>query len=175
MSYSVPLELTKYLTNEADYLPWHRVISSVTYIADMLEDATDLYPLFQVMKQKYIPAWHYWIWQFSICNGNNIEVQVIFSVAELSGFTFCYCTQKSAESCLVPISELPGSIQVYVLEGKKLCLFILIIHHHKPQYSHLFLKAARHPLNKDVLGNKISDTSSTWRTATSQLVSQKVW
>lgn len=124
----------------------------------MLEDDTDLYPLFQVMKQKYIPTWHYWIWQFSICNGNNIEVQVIFSVAELSGFTFCYCTQKSAESCLVPISELPGSIQVYVLGGKKLCLIIRIIHHHKPQYSHLFLKAARHPLNKDVLGNKISDT-----------------
>lgn len=50
MSYSVPLELTKYLTNEEDYLPWHRVISAVTYISNMLEDETDLYPLFQVMK-----------------------------------------------------------------------------------------------------------------------------
>lgn len=87
----------------------------------MLEDETDLYPKFQV-KQKYIPAGHYWIWQFRIRNGNNIEVQVIFNVAELSGFTCYYCTQKSAESCLVPISEFPGSIQVYVLGGKKWCL-----------------------------------------------------
>ncbi|NXY41199.1 AMPE aminopeptidase, partial [Ceuthmochares aereus] len=47
VTYSVPLELTKYLKNETDYLPWHRVISSVTYLADMLEDDTDLYPRFQ--------------------------------------------------------------------------------------------------------------------------------
>nr|XP_005019903.3 glutamyl aminopeptidase [Anas platyrhynchos] len=47
VSYSVPLELTKYLTNEEDYLPWQRVISSVSYIANMLEDETDLYPKFQ--------------------------------------------------------------------------------------------------------------------------------
>lgn len=56
VNYSVPLELTKYLINETDYLPWHRAISAVTYIADMLEDDTDLYPRLQVMKQKYIPA-----------------------------------------------------------------------------------------------------------------------
>ncbi|NXL31926.1 AMPE aminopeptidase, partial [Glaucidium brasilianum] len=47
VEYSVPLELTKYLTNETDYLPWHRVISSVTYLANMLEDDTNLYPRFQ--------------------------------------------------------------------------------------------------------------------------------
>ncbi|NXT55172.1 AMPE aminopeptidase, partial [Pluvianellus socialis] len=47
VNYSVPLQLTKYLTNETDYLPWHRVISSVTYLANMLEDDTYLYPLFQ--------------------------------------------------------------------------------------------------------------------------------
>ncbi|NXF46087.1 AMPE aminopeptidase, partial [Oceanites oceanicus] len=47
VNYSVPLELTKYLTNETDYLPWHRVISSVTYLANMLEDDTNLYPRFQ--------------------------------------------------------------------------------------------------------------------------------
>ncbi|NXI61668.1 AMPE aminopeptidase, partial [Anseranas semipalmata] len=47
VNYSVPLELTKYLTNETDYLPWHRVISSVTYIANMLEDDTNLYLRFQ--------------------------------------------------------------------------------------------------------------------------------
>ncbi|XP_010080297.1 PREDICTED: glutamyl aminopeptidase [Pterocles gutturalis] len=47
VNYSVPLELTKYLTKEADYLPWHRVITAVTYLADMLEDDTSLYPQFQ--------------------------------------------------------------------------------------------------------------------------------
>ncbi|NWR72530.1 AMPE aminopeptidase, partial [Centropus unirufus] len=47
LDYSVPLNLTKYLTNERDYLPWHRVISSVTYLADMLEDDTNLYARFQ--------------------------------------------------------------------------------------------------------------------------------
>ncbi|NXA52990.1 AMPE aminopeptidase, partial [Nothocercus julius] len=47
VNYSVPLELTKYLTNEADYLPWHRAISAVTYLADMLEDDTNLYLLFK--------------------------------------------------------------------------------------------------------------------------------
>lgn len=60
----------------------------------MLEDDTQLYLQFQVMKKKNIPAWQHWIWQFRIRNSNNIEVQVIFSVAELSVFTFCYCTLK---------------------------------------------------------------------------------
>ncbi|NXY70497.1 AMPE aminopeptidase, partial [Glareola pratincola] len=47
VNYSVPLELTTYLINETEYLPWHRVISSVTYLANMLEDDTNLYPRFQ--------------------------------------------------------------------------------------------------------------------------------
>ncbi|NXS60847.1 AMPE aminopeptidase, partial [Brachypteracias leptosomus] len=47
VNYSVPLQLTKYLRNETDYLPWHRVISSVTYLASMLEDDRNLYPRFQ--------------------------------------------------------------------------------------------------------------------------------
>ncbi|NXL48922.1 AMPE aminopeptidase, partial [Podilymbus podiceps] len=47
VNYTVPLELTKYLAKETDYLPWHRVISSVSYLANMLEDDTNLYPQFQ--------------------------------------------------------------------------------------------------------------------------------
>ncbi|NXC51288.1 AMPE aminopeptidase, partial [Penelope pileata] len=47
LNYSVPLELTRYLTNETDYLPWYRAIAAVTYIADMFEDDTNLYPRFQ--------------------------------------------------------------------------------------------------------------------------------
>ncbi|NXB07559.1 AMPE aminopeptidase, partial [Cnemophilus loriae] len=47
VNYSVPLELTKYLRSETEYLPWDRAISAVTYLADMLEDDENLYPLFQ--------------------------------------------------------------------------------------------------------------------------------
>ncbi|KAM9381901.1 glutamyl aminopeptidase [Phaethornis superciliosus] len=47
MNYSALLNLTKYLRKEADYLPWERVISSVSYLANMLEDDTNLYPRFQ--------------------------------------------------------------------------------------------------------------------------------
>ncbi|XP_063014050.1 LOW QUALITY PROTEIN: glutamyl aminopeptidase [Melospiza melodia melodia] len=47
VSYTVPLELTKYLGKERDYLPWNRAISAVTYLANMLEDDQTLYPLFQ--------------------------------------------------------------------------------------------------------------------------------
>ncbi|XP_027749159.1 glutamyl aminopeptidase isoform X1 [Empidonax traillii] len=47
VNYSVPLNLTKYLTNEREYLPWNRAISAVTYLANMLEDDTSLYPVFQ--------------------------------------------------------------------------------------------------------------------------------
>ncbi|NXY83991.1 AMPE aminopeptidase, partial [Alcedo cyanopectus] len=47
VNYSVPLQLTRYLIYERDYLPWHRVISSVTYLANMLQDDTNLYARFQ--------------------------------------------------------------------------------------------------------------------------------
>ncbi|XP_039920765.1 glutamyl aminopeptidase isoform X2 [Hirundo rustica] len=47
VNYSVTLELTKYLRSETEYLPWNRAISAVTYLANMLEDDNDIYPLFQ--------------------------------------------------------------------------------------------------------------------------------
>ncbi|KAG6932553.1 glutamyl aminopeptidase [Chelydra serpentina] len=48
LNYTVPLNLTKYLQNEEDYLPWNRVISAVSYLRDMLGDDTELYPRFKV-------------------------------------------------------------------------------------------------------------------------------
>uniref|UniRef100_A0A4X2K432 Aminopeptidase n=1 Tax=Vombatus ursinus TaxID=29139 RepID=A0A4X2K432_VOMUR len=45
LKYSVSLNLTLYLKNENDYLPWHRVISALSYITSMLEDDTEVYPL----------------------------------------------------------------------------------------------------------------------------------
>ncbi|XP_067424282.1 glutamyl aminopeptidase isoform X2 [Emydura macquarii macquarii] len=47
LNYSVPLNLTKYLQVEEDYLPWHRVMSAVSYLTDMLEDDKELYPKFK--------------------------------------------------------------------------------------------------------------------------------
>ncbi|XP_038611156.1 glutamyl aminopeptidase [Tachyglossus aculeatus] len=44
LSYSVALNLTQYLQREEDYLPWHRVIASISYLTSMLEDDKDVYP-----------------------------------------------------------------------------------------------------------------------------------
>ncbi|XP_051820348.1 glutamyl aminopeptidase [Antechinus flavipes] len=45
LNYNVSLNLTTYLKNETDYLPWQRVISALSYVSSMLEDDTELYPL----------------------------------------------------------------------------------------------------------------------------------
>lgn len=115
----------------------------------MLEDDTNLYPQFQVMKQK--KAFMHGT-TGSDSSGSVTAVILKFNVAELSVFTFFYCILlKSAENCLVLISQLPGfSIQAYALGGKKLCLIILVIHHHKSQYRHLLVKVVLHPVKKYV-------------------------
>ncbi|KAM6220503.1 glutamyl aminopeptidase [Rhynchocyon petersi] len=47
LDYSVPLNLTKYLHFEDDFLPWQRAISAVTYIISMFEEDRDLYPMIE--------------------------------------------------------------------------------------------------------------------------------
>nr|XP_056711294.1 glutamyl aminopeptidase [Euleptes europaea] len=47
LDYGHALNLTKYLQNETEYIPWHRVIASVSYIGSMLKDDRTLYPKFQ--------------------------------------------------------------------------------------------------------------------------------
>nr|XP_006119336.1 glutamyl aminopeptidase [Pelodiscus sinensis] len=47
LDYSVSLNLTKYLQNEEDYLPWNGVITAVSYLREMLTDDTELYPKFK--------------------------------------------------------------------------------------------------------------------------------
>nr|XP_060635604.1 glutamyl aminopeptidase [Anolis sagrei ordinatus] len=47
LSYSYALNLTRYLKNETEYIPWQRAIVSVSYLGDMLEDDDTLYPKFQ--------------------------------------------------------------------------------------------------------------------------------
>lgn len=47
IDYGNAFNLTKYLTNETDYIVWERVDSSITYVRDMLLGKA-LYPKFQV-------------------------------------------------------------------------------------------------------------------------------
>jgi hypothetical protein len=48
VDYGNAFNLTKYLTNETEYIVWERVSSSIAYVRDMLSDDTVLYPKFQV-------------------------------------------------------------------------------------------------------------------------------
>jgi len=48
IDYGNAFNLTKYLTNETDYIVWDRVASSLAYLRDMLSGNDALYPLFQV-------------------------------------------------------------------------------------------------------------------------------
>lgn len=51
LSYKTALNLTSYLTSEGDFLPWERVISSVSYIISMFEDDRELYPMIETYFQ----------------------------------------------------------------------------------------------------------------------------
>lgn len=48
IDYGNAFNLTKYLTNETDYIVWDRVASSIAYVRDMLSSDDELYPMFQV-------------------------------------------------------------------------------------------------------------------------------
>lgn len=51
LNYKTALNLTRYLDSEEDYLPWERVISSVSYIISMFEDDRELYPMIETYFQ----------------------------------------------------------------------------------------------------------------------------
>uniref|UniRef100_UPI00398F0FD5 glutamyl aminopeptidase isoform X2 n=1 Tax=Pristiophorus japonicus TaxID=55135 RepID=UPI00398F0FD5 len=54
LNYSVALNMTKYLKNETEYLPWSKAISSSAYIRDMLQDDNILYLQFQSYWRKQV-------------------------------------------------------------------------------------------------------------------------
>ncbi|XP_072438679.1 glutamyl aminopeptidase [Chiloscyllium punctatum] len=56
LSYSVALNMTKYLENELEYLPWSKAISSSAYIRDMLQDDEILYSKFQAYWRKQVKS-----------------------------------------------------------------------------------------------------------------------
>ncbi|XP_026553998.1 glutamyl aminopeptidase [Pseudonaja textilis] len=47
LKYADALNLTKYLVDEKEYIPWQRAVVAVSYIGHMIEDDKTLYPKFQ--------------------------------------------------------------------------------------------------------------------------------
>ncbi|XP_068451586.1 glutamyl aminopeptidase [Clinocottus analis] len=54
IDYGNAFNLTKYLTNETDYIVWDRVSSSIAYVRDMLSGNSALYPLFQKLFRDHV-------------------------------------------------------------------------------------------------------------------------
>nr|XP_029531509.1 glutamyl aminopeptidase-like isoform X1 [Oncorhynchus nerka] len=54
VDYGNAFNLTKYLTNETEYIVWERVSSSIVYVRDMLSDDTVLYPKFQKLFREHV-------------------------------------------------------------------------------------------------------------------------
>uniref|UniRef100_U3JVG0 Aminopeptidase n=1 Tax=Ficedula albicollis TaxID=59894 RepID=U3JVG0_FICAL len=90
VDYSVPLDLTIYLRNETEYLPWHRAISAVTYLANMLEDDQNVYPLFQSYFRDLVkPTVDQLLWEDS---GDHLQKLLRASVLDFS------CSMNDPES-----------------------------------------------------------------------------
>uniref|UniRef100_A0AAY4C819 Aminopeptidase n=1 Tax=Denticeps clupeoides TaxID=299321 RepID=A0AAY4C819_9TELE len=56
VDYGQALNLTKYLTNETEYIVWDRVSSSIAYMIDMLTDDPTLFPKFQKLFRGHVEA-----------------------------------------------------------------------------------------------------------------------
>ncbi|XP_028994823.1 glutamyl aminopeptidase [Betta splendens] len=56
VDYGVAFNLTKYLTNETDYIVWERVASSIAYVRDMLSSNDVLYSKFQRLFSDHVRA-----------------------------------------------------------------------------------------------------------------------
>ncbi|XP_053559514.1 glutamyl aminopeptidase [Bombina bombina] len=54
LSYNITLDMTQYLDEEEDYLPWNRVSASLAYLIDMLENDDTIYPKFQEYFRKKV-------------------------------------------------------------------------------------------------------------------------
>ncbi|XP_041810106.1 glutamyl aminopeptidase [Chelmon rostratus] len=54
IDYGTAFNLTKYLTEETEYIVWDRVASSIAYVRDMLSGNAELYPKFQKLFRDYV-------------------------------------------------------------------------------------------------------------------------
>lgn len=56
IDYGNAFNITKYLTNETEYIVWDRVASSMAYVRDMLSGDETLYPKFQKLYRDHVNA-----------------------------------------------------------------------------------------------------------------------
>ncbi|XP_062295979.1 glutamyl aminopeptidase isoform X1 [Scomber scombrus] len=56
IDYGNAFNLTKYLTDETEYIVWDRVASSISYVRDMLSNNDNLYPKFQKLFRDHVKA-----------------------------------------------------------------------------------------------------------------------
>ncbi|XP_073729218.1 glutamyl aminopeptidase [Misgurnus anguillicaudatus] len=54
VDYGNAFNLTMYLVNETEYIVWDRVSASISYVANMLADDTELYPTFQKLFRNHV-------------------------------------------------------------------------------------------------------------------------
>uniref|UniRef100_A0A8C5E7B4 Aminopeptidase n=1 Tax=Gouania willdenowi TaxID=441366 RepID=A0A8C5E7B4_GOUWI len=54
IDYGNAFNLTKYLTNETDYIVWERVAASISYVHDMLSAKPSLFPKFQKLFREHV-------------------------------------------------------------------------------------------------------------------------
>ncbi|CAN9502525.1 unnamed protein product [Ophioblennius macclurei] len=54
IDYSNAFNITKYLTNEADYIVWNRLASSISYVRDMLSSNPTIYQKFQKLFRGHV-------------------------------------------------------------------------------------------------------------------------
>ncbi|KAF7648502.1 hypothetical protein LDENG_00156040, partial [Lucifuga dentata] len=54
IDYGNAFNLTKYLSNETDYIVWDRVAASIAYVRDMLSGNSQLYPKFQKLFRDHV-------------------------------------------------------------------------------------------------------------------------
>ncbi|KAM8940284.1 glutamyl aminopeptidase isoform 2-T2 [Pelodytes ibericus] len=54
LDYKITLDLTKYLGNESDYLPWQRASSGLAYLNNMLADDSAIYPKLKEYLRKQV-------------------------------------------------------------------------------------------------------------------------
>ncbi|KAM4807723.1 glutamyl aminopeptidase [Rhinophrynus dorsalis] len=82
LDYNISLDLTKYLENESNYLPWHRVISALAYLSDMLEDDETIYPKFQAyLRSKVKPITEKLGWEDNSTDVNKLLRASVLSLA----------------------------------------------------------------------------------------------
>ncbi|KAI4543140.1 hypothetical protein MG293_007266 [Ovis ammon polii] len=85
LTYKEALNLTKYLKEEKEYLPWQRVISAVTYIISMFEDDKELYPVIENSGNE--TSWNYTLEQYQKTSLAQEKEKLLYGLASVKNVT----------------------------------------------------------------------------------------